>query len=110
MSMDIKINEDEETISLTLTVPYLDTHGVVIKHTTKTISNLLREQGHQITNCINAATVDNRFEDTLVGTWVFGYIPKPKPTPPPVKASTATKRTRRNNKYTKTPAKKTTSK
>ena len=107
MSMDIKINEDEETISLTLTVPYLDTHGVVIKHTTKTISNLLREQGHQITNCINAATVDNRFEDTLVGTWVFGYTPEPKP---PVKASTATKRTRRNNKYTKTPAKKTTSK
>lgn len=101
MSMDIKINEEERTITLTLEVPYLDTHGAVIKHTTKTISNLLREQGHQITNCINTATVDNRFEDTLTGTWIFGYVPKPKP-------ATATKRTRRNNKHTKTP--KTTSK
>jgi hypothetical protein len=105
--MDIKINEDEKVISLTLKVPYLDTHGVVIKHTTKTISNLLKEQGHEITNCVRAATVDNRFEDTLIGTWVFGYVPEPKPPPPPVKATTAAKRTRRNKKYTKTSTKTT---
>lgn len=71
----ISSNNEENTITIDVSVDHFNETQKEIRITTRDILNKLIEKNIEVGNCIKSSVISNKNNNSLIGTWVF-ELPK----------------------------------